>query len=99
MVFAGMPADVWQYPTWMDAYSVDQYNCNTATLRACFEAQGILALTGEQQLAGVCVADRVGHVHMDDEELVRDAFFTWVARACALPGQARVPPPPTRRHR
>ncbi len=74
----GMSAATWQYTSWMTGSSAAQYDVNCDELvRICCESN-VYAERGVDELAGLKLADSIGHVHVDSERAVFDAYKVWV---------------------
>ena len=65
----------------MSGCSTAQYDANCEESVRVFCASDVYAECGVDELVGLKLADRVGHVHVDSERVVFDAYKVWV-RAC-----------------
>ena len=76
----GGSAAIWKYE---ESLSVDQcllFNDNVRRLRAAFKGKNVEAISGATELQGIQLGDKIGHVSYASEDIVFDAFVTWVIR-------------------
>ena len=78
LAIVGMSAATWKYDAWMSEKDVCQYDANAADLVAHFMDCGVMAVRGDDALRDICVKDGIGHVSVDSEDIVFDAYAWWV---------------------
>jgi hypothetical protein len=72
----------------MSRSQCDLYDSHVRQLKESFEACCVPAISGADELVGVVLGDRIGHISVQSEEIVFDAFVFWVCQ-CECP--VRVP--------
>ena len=70
-------ASAWQYDKSLPAEQCFMYDANAEQLRACFEAHGVIAITGATEFSRLELGDAIGHVSVSSETDVFDSYVTW----------------------
>ena len=70
-------ASAWQYDKSLPAEQCFMYDANAEQLRACFEAHGVIAITGATEFSRLELGDAIGHVSVFSETDVFDSYVTW----------------------
>jgi len=87
----GMSSAVWGYDKWMAPLSARRFDEHAAAMAELFGSFGLGSCTGAAELAGLKLADRIGHVHWDGKAVVFGAIKAWVSECMLL--LARPPAP------
>ena len=76
----GGSSKTWNYHSWMQPNSANQFDANAETLVSLFRNMGICSLTGADELENSTLADSIGHVLANDtnRRAVFDAYHTWL---------------------
>ena len=80
----GGSSSTWKYesPGW-SALEIAAYDHDVEILRQKFERAGVAAVTGARELAGLEIADSMGHVKPSSWNVVFQSYSSWVAQCRA----------------
>ena len=77
----GESAETWQYNRKMSVAQCSLYDDHVERSRKGFEACGIPAITGAEELRGLKLGDSIGHVSLESESVVFAACVSWIIQA------------------
>ena len=77
VVVIGGSCDVWGFGRWMDGMFLELYERHRDKFMARFGYHGFKTYTGAQELRGISVADRIGHLDVSSWQILFRAYVVW----------------------